>query len=108
MTQAIRTNATEAETRHGITEEFRIWNNDAQRDGEGEIITAYDFPPPRKVGALEATCRFQLRGVPLSVSCLEQAHLSSELAGRLPGHLGYEDEREAWHCRYDAASIPPA
>lgn len=68
----ITTSVTEAQTQREIRSEFRKWDDDAQRDGEGEIITAYDFPPPKEIGGKDALCRVTLRGVNIIIECALQ------------------------------------
>lgn len=70
--RAITTEVSESRTQREIRDEFRKWNADAERDGENEIITAYDFPIPTEVGGKSAICRMTLRGVTIKVECALQ------------------------------------
>lgn len=67
MSYTTHTTWTEARCRREIVTQLDRWAND-----DYGCIGEYDFPQPEKVGALEATVRFELRSQAVVVSCSSQ------------------------------------
>lgn len=67
MTYTNTTTWTEERSRREIVTQLDRWDWD-----HPGLIGARDFPVPEKVGSADATVRFELRGIAITVSCSSQ------------------------------------
>lgn len=67
MSYTTTTTFTEARSRREIQRQLDRWNNDSW-----DCIGATDYPVPKQIGASEATVRFELRGVGITITCNSQ------------------------------------